>query len=90
MTAMKIIDTIQKNAKVNLSIRERNWIKDNSVKLQLYVKLDDFFITLDEFNPKIHTIIQNGKKRTIAKLDSNNYAIIVSMSGCCRILLPQQ
>ncbi len=90
MTSTEIINVIQKSTKVNLSTRERNWIKDNVAKRKLYIDPDNRFITLDEINMKIHTIIQNGKSRKPAKLDFSRYAIVVSYAGCCRVLLPQQ
>lgn len=88
MTANEIIDAIQKITKSNLSKRERNWIKDNTVKWHLYVNPNDCLIKFDALN-KFHTIIQNGKSRKIGKVDRSTYAIVVSVSGCCKVLLPE-
>ncbi len=88
MTAEEIITTIQKNAKVTLSTKERNWLKDNTAKRRLYFDSNHPFIKMDEINTKFHTIIQNGKSRKLGKIDCNYYAIVVSNAGCCKVLLP--
>lgn len=90
MTANELITSIQKSAKVDLSIKERNWIKDNAVKRRLYIDSDNLFISLDEINMKIHIIIQDGKSRKLNKVNPNRYALVASYAGCCRVLLPQQ
>ena len=64
MKAMDIINAIQKE--VPLSIRERTWIKDNTVKRDLQIDSDNFFIDLSEsqsMDPRHYLLIQNGTSR---------------------------
>lgn len=89
MTATEIINEIQKWTHINLSIRERNWIKDNVIKRHLHIDTDNPIISFEEINTSFHTIIQNGKSKKLLKLDHSKFAIVVSTSGCCSILLPE-
>ncbi len=91
MKAMDIINAIQKE--VPLSIRERNWIKDNTVKRDLQIDSDNFFIDLSEIksmDPRHYLIIQNGKSRKLRKFDTDKHAIIVINLNCCRVFKPKQ
>lgn len=54
MKANDIINVIQKNANINLSTKERNWIKDNVAKLQLHVDFDNLFIPFNEIDSRFH------------------------------------
>ncbi len=86
MTATEIINEIEKRAKINLSTRERNWIKKNAIKRKLHIS-SHLFISWDEIRI-YHTIMQNGKSRKPDKVDRSRFAIVVGDAGSCRILLP--
>ena len=88
MTAIELINEIEKKAKVKLSTRDRNWIKDNVIRRNLHISSKvNFIIDWNEIYV-YHTIIQNGKIRTAQKVDRFKFAIVISDAGCCRILLP--
>lgn len=93
MTVEEIIGAIKKGLKIDLSTRERNWIKDNLRKRKLHIDSDNLVIDLtylSGMNPKLYTIIQNGKSRKLSKLDHTQHAIVVNKSGLLRVFQPEQ
>lgn len=92
MSAVEIIEAIQKGLKIHLSTRERNWIKDNVVKRRLQVVPDNLIIGLSEIesmSPSNYIIIQNGKSRKLRKFNPTHHAIVVNYSGLCRVFQPE-
>lgn len=94
MTSEDLINRIETLGKINLSRKLRNWFKDNTFKLKLFVDENNFFVSsvssLKEIYIHYNIFLQKDAKtrKDLTKVNLSEYVLIISKSGLVRLYKP--